>query len=114
MTIDINKKYCTAWGQEVRIYAVDGGGNWPIHGAMKNGRDNIWVVTSWDVNGKYHYPECDLVEAKPCITQKGWVNIYPDHFKGAYETKKHADEMAASDRIACVEIEIDCEEGKGL
>jgi hypothetical protein len=112
--IDINKKYCTAWGQEVRIYATDGGGNWPIHGAMKNGRDNIWVVTSWDVNGKYHYPECDLVEAKPRIKQKLWFNVYRDHTSGGFFTKKEADAVAGFRRIGCVQVEIDIEEGEGL
>lgn len=113
MTIDINKKYCTAWGQEVRIYAVDGGGNWPVHGAMKNGRDNIWVVTSWDVNGKYHYPECDLVEVKPRIKRTVWMNVYED---GAFSflQKENADLCTKLNRLACVPVEIDCEEGEGI
>jgi len=114
VTIDINKNYRTRAGQEVRIYAVDGGVDWPVHGAMKNGRDNIWVVTSWDVNGKYHYLEWDLVEVKPRIKQKVWVNVYPDHCLGAYREKRHADEMAGPTRIGCVQVEIDIEEGEGL
>jgi hypothetical protein len=110
--IDINKKYRTAWGQEVRIYAVDGGGNWPVHGAMKNGRDNIWVVTSWDVNGKYHYPECDLVETKPRIKRTVWLNVM-HHNVIAFFSKKSADKNGGL-RVACVSVEIDCEEGEGL
>jgi len=111
--IDINKKYRTAWGQEVRIYAVDGGGYWPVHGAMKNGRDNIWVVTSWDVNGKYHYPECDLIETKPRIKETVWINIY-DGYKSISSTEKIAEDRADCGIIARVKVDIDVEEGHGL
>ena len=116
MTIDINKKYRTRDGHEVRIYATDGYGPYSVHGAVEP-KTGVWILESWTTNGK---TSCkvdssnDLVEAKPRITQEGWVNIYPDHFKGAYETIEHAGEMAASDRIACIEIGIDCEEGEGL
>jgi len=114
MTIDINKKYRTRDGREVRIYAVNGGGHWPIHGSIKDDLHPFWVQTSWDENGKYNYPEGDLVESKPRIKQKMWVNVYPDHCLGAYHEKKHADEMAAPHRIGCVQVEIDIEEGEGL
>lgn len=116
MTIDINKKYRTRSDKNVRIYAVDGSKPYSVHGAMEEAKDS-WCPRSWTAKGKFHRysnnPN-DLVEVKPRITQKGWVNVYPDHFKGAYETKEHADEMAAPHRIACVEIGIDCEEGEGL
>ena len=114
MTIDINKKYRTRNGREVRIYATDAGGQWPIHGAVKYDLYDCWLEKSWDENGDSPYQECNLVEAKPRIKQKVWVNVYPDHCLGAYHEKRHADEMAAPHRLACIEIGIDCEEGEGL
>ena len=115
MTIDINKKYRTRDGHEVRIYATDGGGGKnPIHGAVKY--ECGWLTATWSKTGKVSKIdiELDLVEVKPRIKQKVWVNIYPDHCCGAYHEKRHADEMAAPHRIGCVQVEIECEEGEGL
>jgi hypothetical protein len=114
MTIDINKKYTTGVGHEVRIYAIDGGGYWPIHGAMKSNDDLGWLSASWEKDGGHHVEAYSLVEAKLRIKQKLWVNVYPDHCCGAYHEKRHADEMAAPHRIGCVQVEIECEEGEGL
>ena len=47
---------------------------------------------------------------------KGWVNIYAENGGKAigpiHETKRGADKLACSTRLAC--IEIDCLEGDGL
>ena len=67
--IDINKKYRTAKGEEVRIYAVDAGGKYSIHGAILNNK-GWWSVVSWTKEGKY-IQKCtnsyDLVEVKPKV-----------------------------------------------
>ena len=34
--IDMKKKYRTKDGREVRIYATDGVGHYPVHGAVNN------------------------------------------------------------------------------
>ena len=115
MTIDINKKYRTHDGHEVRIYATDGDGNWPVRGAFKKSHQKRWMTTMWTCDGKnLNYRIHDLIEVKQRIKQKLWVNVYPDHCLGAYHEKKHADEMAAPHRIGCVQVEIDIEEGEGL
>jgi hypothetical protein len=115
--IDINKQYRTRDGREVRIYATDGGGPCPVHGAILGLK--FWSTANWSENGSFSvvYGEehdADLIEVKPRIKQKMWVNVYPDHCLGAYHEKKHADEMAAPHRIGCVQVEIDIEEGEGL
>jgi len=114
MTIDINKTYRTRDGLEVRIYAIDGGGCWSIHGAIKSNDGLGWLTASWEKDGGHRVKAYSLVEAKPRIKQKVWVNVYPDHCLGAYHEKRHADEMAAPHRIGCVQVEIDIEEGEGL
>lgn len=67
--IDINKKYRTVDGKEVRIYTVDGGGKYPIHGAILKNK-GWWSVVSWTKEGKY-IQKCtnsyDLVEVKPKV-----------------------------------------------
>jgi hypothetical protein len=118
--IDINKTYRTRDGREVRIYSVDAGGQYPVHGAIKV-RDDIWKTVSWTKKGTFSAApmnnalrtEDDLVEVKPRIKRTVWVNIYSE--QTLWHTKKeYADNCAGFDRIACVKVEIDCEEGEGL
>jgi hypothetical protein len=57
----------------------------------------------------------DLIEVKPRIQREVWLNLYKK-VDGvfAYESKELANKAAGCDRIACVKITIDCEEGEGL
>ena len=114
--IDINKKYRTRACAEVRIYALDGDEPRPVHGAFKS--PTGWVVSCWRQDGTQldfggHY---DLIELKPRIKRTMWVNVYPkpDHTGANHLSKKDADQNAMSDRLACVKVEIDVEEGHGL
>ena len=116
--IDKNKTYRTRDGREVRIYAVDGLEPFSVHGAMKGG--NRWVSNNWTSEG-FHMPptfcNCDLVEVKPRIKRTVWLNIYPESFVYSCEsnpTREGADLPLMEGRIACICVEIDCEEGEGL
>jgi hypothetical protein len=55
--IDIHKKYTTKDDKEVRIYATDGIGLYPIHGAVLNyagsTNDQGWSVGTWTNDGLY-------------------------------------------------------------
>ena len=48
--IDINKKYKTRSGLPVRIYAVDGGGEYPVHGAVYNAEYDKWDIETWRID----------------------------------------------------------------
>ena len=110
--IDINKKYRTRGGNEVRIYATDGRGLHAIHGAFKD--HDEWRTCTWQENGVNFILEgpFDLIEVKPRIKRTMWLNLYAREDRP--RTKKEADEHAFDTRIACVKVEIDCEEGEGL
>ena len=113
--IDKNKQYRTRQGQEVRIYAVDGDEEMPIHGAIltKHG----WKVNSWARDGKWcpnMSDGVDLIEGKPRIKSEVWVNVYPGGIVNVRYTRADANDDATSDRIACVKLTIDVEEGEGL
>jgi hypothetical protein len=112
--IDPKKQYRTRYGREVRIYAVDGGGHKPIHGAIREG--DGWFLTSWLYTGAGAIDCNSLIEMKPRIQREVWVNVYPAWLQSdvMYQSKKAADDGAAPDRIACVKVVIDCEEGEGL
>lgn len=127
MKVEMGKHYRTRDGKEVRIYATDGDGDYPVHGAIHV--DGKWHPESWTAEGRL-YHECefedapdgsqnceDLVEVKPRIKQEVWVNVYGQRVPGGcygYATRAEADENAARYRKACVRVEIDCEEGEGL
>jgi hypothetical protein len=129
--IDLNKKYRTKDGREVRIYATDGGERGAIHGeigtihgAIK--KENGWFFAIWPSNGISHFSDYDLVEVKENKTVKVWANIHTnvfvdgfgnkvnEVFVSCYENKDDADEYADHNRKACKLIEIDYEEGEGL
>lgn len=116
--IDINKQYRTRDGREVRLYATDGEEHAPIHGAVKS--EFVWFPFQWkgDGTGYVRCGELDLIEVKPRIKRTVWQNIikdtYGDLVFSTYHTKAEADRHHYDRRIACVKIEIDCEEGDGL
>lgn len=114
--IDIKKQYRTRDGREVRIYAVDGMRDCPIHGAIRF--DSYWEANTWTERGAYLVGKIgplDLIEVKPRIKREVWVNVYPEDIETLfYRTKEAADRGAVTKRIACVRLTIDCEEGEGL
>lgn len=111
---DKSKIYRTRDGREVRIYATDGSGSLPVHGAIKNSYG--WEPYQWISDGRSYLkdgPE-DLIEVKPRIQREVWVNVYPAG-QTFYGDRANADRLSVKDeRIACVRLTIDCEEGEGL
>ena len=112
--IELGRNYRTRDGREVRIYAVDGKGPASVvHGAVNAG--DGWVPHSWYADGMYRHGSegTDLIEVKPRIKRKVWVNVYECGFGDTHTSRESADDCAYN-RIACVEIDIDVEEGHGL
>ena len=109
--IDLNKKYRTKDGCEVRIYAIDGTETTSVHGAIKG--ENGWFVTTWRADGISSFPDYDLVEVKPRIKKTVWINVYEDG-TSIHSTKDFADMHNYSGRLACMKIELDVQEGEGL
>ena len=117
--IDINKKYRTRDGREVRIYATDGGGpKKPIHGAVKD-KDG-WYMLAWSKNGIVSNVDknLDLIEVRPRHRRTVWLNVYEidEHHVGSisWDSKELADERKMNNRIACIKVDLNFEEGEGL
>jgi hypothetical protein len=123
-----DKTYRTRDGREVRIYATDGGApdgvSESVHGAVKNYFG--WSPAIWKADGKHSWgagsyscpnPNNDLIEVKPRVHRIVWLNVHPTVVR-VYSNREQADNDALSysfkDRLACVKVEIDCEEGEGL
>jgi hypothetical protein len=116
--IDIKKTYKTRDGREVRIYATDGGGDRPVHGAVINHGE--WFLRHWSAKGTmfpdHEHCSDDLIEMKPRIQREVWVNVHKDRCT-VRKTKETADLLAVTGphpRLACVKIVIDVDEGEGL
>jgi hypothetical protein len=50
MKIEVGRFYKTRAGQKARIYAIDGGGGHPIHGAIYYS-DEEWIPEDWTTGG---------------------------------------------------------------
>jgi len=116
--IDINKKYRTRDGREVRIYATDGA-FMRVHGAIKN--DGAWHTASWSYAGLWIEDESphknDLIEVRPRHKRTVWLNVHVNRSVIAHNLKEEADKLFCKDvapRIACIKVELDFEEGEGL
>jgi hypothetical protein len=113
--IDINKKYRTRDGREARIYALNGGGMHSVHGSVL--MNDGWRSCTWLFDGRITCADScgDLIEVKPRIKRTVWANLYIDgRITLGHPSKEDADKCADRGRLACVKVEIDCEEGEGL
>ena len=110
--IDKDKQYTTRDGREVRIYATDSGGIFPVHGAFHSPCGK-WVSCGWRDEGVYYVTRTsnlDLIEVKPRIRRTLWLLVYDTYCMHSKEKPP----VICDDCKACVKVEIDCEEGEGL
>jgi hypothetical protein len=115
MAIDISRVKRTRGGAEVRIYATDGEGLYPIHGAFFNG--DWWVMQTWTSDGVVRCgPESDydLVEEPRTMELDLWVNVYRDGTTSTWRRKGDADAAALPGRFACINVKRTVTEGEGL
>lgn len=120
MAIELSKQYRTRDNRPVRIYAVDGGYDGVVHGAILQPGVG-WLMAVWHPDGKMGGPfatDADLIEVRPMHTVKGWVNVYksrsisPDLETTMHATREFADKYAFGRdlRIACIEIDVETED----
>ena len=112
--IDKDKQYTTRDGSEVRIYATDGGGSYPVHGAIK--RSEGWLSASWGISGYVVSPvremPDDLIEVKPRMKFERWALVERN---GGYSLRLDKPSKAASvDAFGISRITFEVEEGEGL
>jgi hypothetical protein len=110
--IDKNKQYKTRDGREVRIYATDGGGIYPVHGAIKG--EHEWIPQRWRDDGKFEIDvhKYDLIEVKPRMKIEKWVMV---NRNGDYSLWLDKPSKAASvDAFGLTRISFEVEEGEGL
>ncbi len=87
---EAGKAYKTRDGRTARIYAVDCGGSFPIHGAILSPNSLIACATQWTVKGN----SCNsFIESDS--------DLMPPT---EHETRGNADIFASEGRIACVPL----------
>ena len=112
--IDIKRVKRTRGGHEVRIYATDGGGSYPIHGACFC--EEGWRHRTWAEDGKFvkfETSEYDLVEEPETVEIDVWLNVREDGSSIRWESREQADRNALN-RIACIHIKRTVQKGEGL
>jgi len=111
--ISKDKQYKTRDGREVRIYATDGTGPYPVHGAIRE--SNGWYSCNWSQYGKYsEEPDSPshLVEVKPRIKIERWVMV---NRNGDYSLWLDKPSKSVSvDAFGLTRISFEVEEGEGL
>ena len=113
--IDKNKEYRTRDGKEAIIYSTCGSKPYVVHGAYKT--VSGWIACEWTAEGRQgdggHEYINDLIEVKPRINRSVYLNVYQGLVQ-AHGSREDADASAAQQRLACIKVEINCEEGEGL
>lgn len=116
--LDLTKPVQTRDGHPVEIKFVDDQLRYPVVGVMTRS-DGTKVALAWNVDGSYCSTSCesDLVQApEPLI--KGWLNLYDARpiaqqvGNTIHPTKEKADELADTDRTACIKVSY--RKGEGL
>jgi hypothetical protein len=114
--ITLDGEYETRDGRAVRIYCVDAGGLYPVHGAVEDTPGN-WASHYWTLEGRgsvFSHTPFDLIEKPKRINRTFWFNVYLEDLVSAATSKSGADAVAIEGRVACIPIEIDCAVGEGL
>lgn len=110
MTWEPGKEYRTRDGRRARVYALDGGGAHPMHGAVYNHGSGAWEPTSWMSCGGYLHAKNDISprDIMPPEPEKRVVyfNAYADgRFGLVWDSRSEADSHVEGDRIACIRVE---------
>jgi len=111
--ISKDKQYTTRDGRDVRIYATDGRGVFPVHGAIKYVEG--WTSVSWCEDGMHlgnnKQTEYDLIEVKPRIKIERWIII---DYAGFTQTSSVKPCSVSESIFAVKHIVFEVEEGEGL
>jgi hypothetical protein len=113
----MDKKYIYRNGEPARILCIDrNDSNYPVVTESSDGYIRTHTATGRQRHDRLLESAHDLIEARPKVRVDFWVNVYEDGTvaNATWEDRKDADRIAGSDRIACIHIEREVEEGEGL
>ena len=114
--ISMDKQYKTKEGKQVKLYAVEEKGHFPVHGATLE-LDGRWDCMCWTDEGKAFRGSItseDLVEVKPALKIGFWINLYSAGEYSTWLNKEDADLYCSEGRVACIFFEREVEYGEGI
>jgi len=104
--LDLNKPIMTRSGYPFRLYANDGGGKFPLHGAYQY---DGWNHHSWTIDGKFSGMNGKIPNRLDLINVPDehavWINWYPDH-EDVYKTQDEAECNRDIDFVTCTKVAI--------
>lgn len=110
--ISKDKQYTTRKGRPYRCYATDGGGEFPVHGAILV--DDGWRLCRHTAHGKFHESgddQWDLIEFKPRIKIERWIFVDD---AGLTKTFSEPPMVVGPSCFAIKHIIFEVEKGEGL
>ncbi len=105
-------------GEEAFVDAINGGQEaFRYTGRVKH--LGVWESAGWDDSGRrmyceFNHPHNLAPPPKKKVRVQRWLNIDADGTVSFYDSRAEADGYRFSDRIACIEIDLEVEEGEGL
>lgn len=88
MDIEVGKEYSTRDLQKVRIYAIDGGGEFPVHGAILVG--GAWKQKAWRLDGSFYSSGTSPLDiAAPPVVR--YLNVYENGYVFVHNEKNQAE-----------------------
>jgi hypothetical protein len=112
--VDFTKPVKTREGREARVYATDGSGEFPVHGAVKY--EKGWGLAEWKENGQHcTRVGCgdELVNVPEEVTEDLWLEFYHNGQADVFHTEAAARIYKAS-AIAIKKITVTYTKGEGL
>ena len=128
MVVDMKKQYVYRNGRPARIICTDYKGLYPIVALDETAQCSRVTLHSADGISEGCYHDFDLIEVKEKFKAKIWINFYnktstETHGESytLHRTREQADNHddflymgSPLQRLACVEVEVEAEEGEGL
>ena len=111
--IDKSKQYTTREGFPYRCYATDGGGDYPVHGALF--LENSWRMIRHTEYGRVftlREDKYDLVEVKQRMKFERWYLFTSQGDYSIWQSKPDASSTVGAFAIKHIVFEV--EEGEGL
>lgn len=119
MKFDPTKPVRTRDGKPARIICTDRVGNYPIIALVQaaNQEEVLKYKSDGKFSGSDYAHPADLENIREKFTRTVWLNVYsqgPSGDTAVHSSREAADRFALEDRIACVAVDLEFEEGQGL
>lgn len=110
-----DQKWVCIDDSDIRIDAINCGGQYPIQGAIYDAKDDIWRQMMWTNEGAAADPRKNIIDLRESTLAYGYLNINDndDALGGLYNSRNEADCLCSPNRIACIKLLVDIDKVRG-